>query len=230
MILRARTYPLQGAGDDGAARTDGLSLRQQICSACVLTWAARLGIFLARRAAKHGDSRFDKVKHKPKVFFVYWMIQGLWCLLTALPVYLQLAQSRRDSKPLGLVDYASWGGWLMGFGLEVVADAQKTAWKAAGNRSFIDSGVWKYSQHPNYFGEMLLWASLCISCINSLGADALLSKLAALGSPAFVCYLVRYVSGVPLLQKAALQKYGSDPRYMDYIARTSLLVPWFPKQ
>lgn len=229
MTLRARTFAQQQLPDAGdTAGSTGLSLRQQVCSLCVLAWSARLGSFLAVRAWKHGDSRFDKVKHHPKVFFIYWMIQGVWCFLTALPVYLSLAQPRRDTAAIGPIDIVSWAGWLGGFCLEVTADRQKTAWKDAGNKGFIHTGVWRYSQHPNYFGEMMLWASLCASCVNSLGKSWAL-KLASLASPAFVCFLLRYVSGVPLLQKAAKQKYGSDPQFLDYIARTSLLLPWPPR-
>uniref|UniRef100_A0A7S2PWM4 Steroid 5-alpha reductase C-terminal domain-containing protein n=1 Tax=Zooxanthella nutricula TaxID=1333877 RepID=A0A7S2PWM4_9DINO len=111
--------------------------------------------------------------------------------------------------------------------LEVAADMQKSRWKDAGNKGFIERGVWKYSQHPNYFGEMLLWASLCVSCTNGLPTAG--QKALAIASPAFVCYLLRFVSGVPLLQKAAKAKYGGDPKYLQYVARTSLLVPWPPK-
>lgn len=226
MILRSRSYVLKD--ESGKDSGKGLSLRQQICSLCVLAWSARLGLFLAKRAYQHGDSRFDKVKTKPGLFLVYWMVQGIWCFLTALPVYLSLSQPRVDASPTGLVDYCSWGGWLLGFVIEVLADMQKSGWKAAGNRGFTNCGVWKYSQHPNYFGEMLLWVSLCASCIKGLGFS-LAPKVAALASPAFVCYLLRYVSGVPLLQKASMAKYGTDPQYLAYIARTNLLAPWFPK-
>lgn len=219
LTMRARSF--------ASAEGKELSLRQQVCSACVLVWSLRLGSFLARRAWKHGDSRFDKVKHDPKMFFVYWFVQGVWCLITALPVYLQLSQPQ-DDAPLGITDYVSWAGWLTGFAMEVTADAQKSAWRAAGNTGFINTGLWKYSQHPNYFGEMCLWSSLCVSCLNSLPSAG--TRVAALGSPAFVCYLLRYVSGVPLLQKAAKKKYGSDARYLDYTTRTSLLFPWLPKR
>jgi len=225
LTLRARSYAQESAGHGE------LSLRQQVASACVLAWSLRLGSFLAKRAWKYGDSRFDKVKHNPKVFLIYWMVQGVWCFLTALPVYLQLSMPAEKPVPVGVVDYVAWAGWAAGFITEVVADSQKSAWREAGNKSFIDSGLFRYSQHPNYFGEMLLWVSLCASCVKGMGDSdrSYLPKLAALASPAFVCYLLRFVSGVPMLQKAALKKYGNDPSYQAYIARTNLLFPWFPR-
>lgn len=222
LILRARGM---AAGTAGEA---GMSVRQQICSLCVLAWAARLGSMLVQRAHKYGDRRFDKVKTDPKKFLLYWTVQAVWCYITALPVYMTLSQERRDTRPLGWTDYASWLGWLAGMTLEIVADRQKSAFKDAGNTGFISTGLWKYSQHPNYFGEMFLWASLSLSCLNSFG-DAVVPKLVALGSPAFVFYMLRYVSGVPLLQKMSLQKFGKDAAYNAYRARTSLLVPWFPQ-
>mmetsp|Transcript_9795 Transcript_9795/g.20076 ORF Transcript_9795/g.20076 Transcript_9795/m.20076 type:complete len:109 (-) Transcript_9795:18-344(-) len=105
---------------------------------------------------------------------------------------------------------------------------QKSAWRSAGNTGFMCSGLFKYSQHPNYFGEMLLWSSLCLSSMNGLRTQW--ERLAAAASPTFVVCLIRFVSGVPLLRKANKKKYGSDPAYLNYVARTSLLLPWFPKQ
>lgn len=234
LVLRARSFasrPSQAkaAGENAKGVAGDLSLRQQFCSLAVLAWSLRLGLFLAKRAYQYGDSRFDKVKHKPRIFLIYWMIQGVWCFLTALPVYLQLSRDGPDTKPTGIIDILSWTGWSAGFVIEVVADMQKSAWKAAGNQGFVDTGIWRYSQHPNYFGEMLLWASLCISCINGQGKKAWVSKLASLASPSFVIYLLRFVSGVPMLQKAAQQKYGTNADYLAYIARTNLLVPWIPR-
>lgn len=223
-VLRARSMASQAAG---GADDDRLSTRQQVCTLCVLAWSARLGLFLAERAWKHGDSRFDKVKHQPKKFLIYWLVQGLWCSLIALPVNLQLTQGGPDSIAVQPADLVSWAGWLIGFTMETVADLQKRRWKAQGNQGFISTGLWKYSQHPNYFGEMLLWSSLCMSCITGLRGTS--QKLLSMVSPAFTIFLLKYVSGIPLLKKAAMKKYGNDPDYLAYCARTNLLVPWLPR-
>ena len=91
LILRARGM---AAGTAGEA---GMSARQQICSLCVLAWAARLGSMLVQRAHKYGDRRFDKVKTDPKKFLLYWTVQAVWCYITALPVYMTLSQERPES-------------------------------------------------------------------------------------------------------------------------------------
>lgn len=217
------------ASADGspANSTGGASVRQKVVTSMVLAWSLRLGLFLAVRGWKYGDSRFDKVKHQPKNFLAFWLVQGFWCLLTPLPAYLLLSKKSRDTAPLGLTDYASWFGWVVGFVTETIADYQKSAFKETGNTGFMQSGIWKYSQHPNYFGEMLLWMSLCVTCNN--GIDSWVAKLASLSSPSFVSYLLMCVSGVPLLQKAAMKKYGKDAAFLAYRASTSLLVPLPPR-
>jgi len=224
LVLRALSFTNHTEQRDGRPTAGAISSRQWVCALAVLAWSLRLGTFLARRGWKYGDSRFDKVKHQPATFLIYYLVQGLWCLLTPLPVYLVLTQRRQDSKPLECSDFASWAGWLIGFALEVVADRQKTTWKDAGNKNFMQTGLFHYSQHPNYFGEMLLWASLYVSCANGLEGWA--PKLISLASPAFVIYMLRFVSGVPMLQNAAQRKYGKDPLFVAYRSQTSLLVPW----
>lgn len=231
-LIGALTYwalviPAYGfAHGGGRILDDAASTRQRVAALMVLLWSLRLGTFLARRAHKYGDRRFDEAKCSPGIFFVFWMVQGLWCLLTPLPGYLLLTQTTKDIVPLGAVEYISWSFWLLGFCIEVVADCQKSAWKDARNTSFIQSGLWRYSQHPNYFGEMLLWVAYCVPCTRALKGWG--AKIASMVSPIFVVLLLRYVSGVPLLQKSAMEKYGNDPSFKAYSAGTSLLIPWFP--
>lgn len=224
MTMRARAVAAEGAAEQGV-----LSLRQKVCSVCVLAWTTRLGLFLATRGWKYGDSRFDKVKHQPIKFLGAWFLQGTWCFLTALPLYLQLLTPQKEVVPVGALDVAAWTGWLSGFLIEVFADRQKSAWREAGNKGFINVGLWRYSQHPNYFGEILLWFSLYFSCIQDMGTSWY-PKLAGLASPSLVYLLLCHGSGIPMLKAAARRKYGNDPKYIDYISRTSLLVPWPPRQ
>merc|ERR1712070_978880 len=106
-------------------------LRNKVNSLLVITWATRLGSFLFKRVLKDGkDRRFDKVKTKPSTFFIYWMIQGLWCTLTALPVQIINSQDA-DSEPgsatdITTLDMLGWSLWLGGFILQVTADNQKS--------------------------------------------------------------------------------------------------------
>lgn len=210
-----------------ADNATGASVRQKVVATMVLLWSLRLGSFLGYRGWKHGDSRFDKVKHKPATFLIFWMLQGFWCMLTPLPAYLLLLRTPGDNAPLVTSDYAAWCGWLVGFLTEAIADRQKSAWKDGGNTGFMQSGIWRYSQHPNYFGEISLWICLTLTCCN--GLEGWKAKLASCVSPSFTSYLLLCVSGVPLLQKAAMKKYGTDPAFLAYRARTSLLLPLPPR-
>lgn len=216
----ARSQPKDA---QAASSQSGASTRQKVVAAMVLIWSLRLGTFLGYRGWKYGDSRFDKVKHRPGTFLVFWLVQGVWCMLTPLPAYLLLCRKSGDVAPLKRSDYAAWCGWAVGLLTEAIADWQKSAWKAAGNTNFMHTGIWRYSQHPNYFGEILLWICLTLTCSN--GHDDWRAKLASLASPAFTSYLLLFVSGVPLLQKAAMKKYGKDPAFLAYHKRTSLLIP-----
>lgn len=205
------------------AESKGASMRQKVVASMVLMWSLRLGSFLGYRGWKYGDSRFEKVKHRPATFLIFWLVQGFWCMLTPLPAYLLLLRRPADDAPLVPSDYAAWAGWLVGFLTEANADRQKSAWKDAGNTGFMHSGIWRYSQHPNYFGEISLWVCLTLTCCNGLRDWT--AKLASCVSPVFTSYLLLFVSGMPLLQKAAMKKYGKDPAFLAYRANTSLLIP-----
>jgi len=217
----------QRGTNDSPIPSSGASVRQRVVTGMVLAWSLRLGFFLGYRGWKYGDSRFEKIKHKPVSFLIAWLLQGTWCLITPLPAYLLLLRSPADTAPLQASDFAAWGSWLFGFLTEAIADWQKSSWKAVGNTGFIHTGLWRYSQHPNYFGEILLWLSLTLTSCN--GQEGWLVKVASFASPAFTSYLLLFVSGIPMLQKAALKKYGKDPAFLAYRARTSLLLPMMPR-
>ena len=224
------------------ARQNGkLSLRQMGAAGATCVWAGRLGTFLLQRVLHDGgDRRFDKVRDKPKVFFIYWSVQALWVFLTALPTYMILSVddvTRSSSDALGASkgkerqeesgasprDRAGAALWLLGFALQVTADRQKSAFLAdAANRGkFITGGLWSCCQHPNYFGEMAMWAGVWLGTSSSFRG---LEHLAAI-SPLFVYHLLTKVSGIPLLQKRSLQKWGRLPEYLEHIRKTPLLLP-----
>jgi len=199
--------------------------RQLVLTAMVLIWCIRLGSFLFARIHKAGkDSRFDKIKHRLPRFFNFWTIQGLWVFLTALPVWI--TNSTDAATPVNVIDCCGWGLWLVGFAIEVTADQQKTVFRSddSNKGKFISSGLWAYSRHPNYLGEIILWSGVYISSTNVLvGATHV-----ALLSPLFVVFLLTKVSGIPLLEKSADKKWGGDKAYQTYKATTGCLVPGFP--
>jgi len=199
------------------------SRRQTVQSWMVCAWAVRLGLFLFIRIMKDGeDKRFDKAKQNPSVMFKFWTIQGIWVFVTLLPTLL-LNSSRRN-PPIGTRDYIGWGIWTIGFIFEVVADAQKSIFRAnpQNKGKFITSGLWSISRHPNYFGEISLWFGLYISSSSALSGLGYLSVL----SPILVMLLITKLSGIPLLEAAGKKKWGEDPEYQRYLANTPSLIPF----
>jgi steroid 5-alpha reductase family enzyme len=149
------------------------------------------------------------------MFAFYWGMQGLWVLVTLLPLLL-LASADKAEPRTTLLDLAGRGLWAVGMAMEVVADLQKIAFSAdpANHGRFISTGLWARSRHPNYAGEMLIWAGVWLASLSGLGGW-LEGALAAL-SPLFVAGLLRYVSGVPILERRADKKWGEEPAYKAY--------------
>lgn len=201
-----------------AGRGDARSL---LLAALVIIWAARLGSFLLARIRQDGtDSRFDKIKPDPLRFFLTWSLQGLWVVVTAGCALAAMTSSQ--AQPLSI--FAAIGGalWLVGFSIEVVADRQKRKFREQhGSEAFINTGLWARSRHPNYFGEILLWCGVAVVALPALQGWQYLTLV----SPLFVYLLLTRVSGIPLLERKAEERWGEDPAYQHYKARTPVLVP-----
>ncbi|GLI66250.1 hypothetical protein VaNZ11_010000 [Volvox africanus] len=197
--------------------------RKFLVSSMVGLWALRLGSYLVTRIAKTGhDVRFDGVKDKPATFFVYWTMQAVWVFVSLLPVLF--VNGAAKAAPLRALDALGILVYAVGLCLESVADHQKSAFKSRPQNKgrFIDEGLWSYSRHPNYFGEMMIWWGVFLTCAPGFTSPW---HYVALASPVTVMLLLRYVSGVPLLEKMADQRWGSTSEYQEYKARTNLLVP-----
>jgi steroid 5-alpha reductase family enzyme len=199
---------------------------QLVASLLVVVWAARLGAYLFRRILRMKvDHRFDGMREHPLRFARFWLLQSITVAVVMLPVSYLLG---RDHPPgLGLWSIAGAALWLAGLLVETVADAQKAAFKAKEeNRGrFVATGLWRYSRHPNYFGEMLVWWGLFVSTVPALHGAA----FAVVVGPVFITLLLLFVSGIPPVERSADEKYGSDPAYRDYKRRTSILVPLPPR-
>lgn len=202
-----------------------LSLRQQLLSLCVVLWAARLGSFLFARIQRHGgvDNRFTAIKPDLNRFARFWGIQGIWVFVTALPVFLALALPPPSPSPSSLTvrDVLGLLLWLLGFSMEVAADRQKAAWKDKSR--FINTGLWAVSRHPNYFGEITLWVGVCVCASSSFSHPC---HYVCLLSPLLVALLLVKVSGIPLLEKMAAEKFRDDPQYKAYKASVPVLIPF----
>ncbi len=198
-----------------------LDLRSAIVAGMVMFWSIRLASFLFMRISRAGkDSRFDVIKHRPMRFFLAWTLQGLWVLLTAACALAVITGGNRE--PLGIVGYVGITVWTIGILIEIVADQQKSAFRAdpANKGKFINTGLWAWSRHPNYFGEIVLWTGMAIIAIPVLQGW----QWATLISPVFVFFLLTKVSGVPMLEEAADERWGGEDDYEAYKANTPVLV------
>lgn len=199
-----------------------LDLRAAIVAGMVLAWSLRLATFLFRRISRAGkDSRFDTIKTRPVSFLMAWTIQGLWVLLTAAAALAVITGGNRE--PLGVIGYLGIAIWLAGFVIEVVADRQKSNFKAdpANKGRFINVGLWAWSRHPNYFGEIVIWIGMAVIALPVLQGW----QWAALISPVFVIFLLTKVSGVPMLEQKADERWGGQDDYEEYKRLTPVLVP-----
>jgi steroid 5-alpha reductase family enzyme len=188
----------------------------------VVIWASRLGTFLFRRIRKAGkDERFDDLKPSFIRFLNVWTIQGLWVTFTIAAALSAITTTLR--KGLDIFAFLGFFIWIFGFTLEVIADSQKSRFNAdlANKGKFIQSGLWSRSRHPNYFGEITLWIGIAIIALPVLQGWQWVTLI----SPVFVTLLLTRVSGIPLLEKKADQKWGGQEEYEAYKKKTSALIP-----
>ncbi len=188
----------------------------------VLVWAGRLGTFLFRRIKKAGkDDRFDDIKPSFIRFLNVWTIQGLWITLTMAAALVAITSTYR--KEIDVFAILGLLIWILGFGIEVVADLQKSRFNAdpANKGKFINTGLWSRSRHPNYFGEIVLWVGIAVMALPVLRGW----QWVALISPLFVTLLLTKVSGIPLLEKKADKKWGGQEDYEAYKKKTPVLIP-----
>lgn len=204
------------------ALTGKTDIRSLLLAAMVAIWAVRLGSFLFARISQDGsDSRFDAIKPNFWRFLSTWTLQGLWVSFTCAAALVAIASG--SEKPLGTVGIVGVAIWVLGFVIEVVADRQKSQFRAdpANKGKFIDVGLWARSRHPNYFGEITLWLGVAV-----LAAPVLSGwQYVGLISPVFVALLLIRVSGIPMLEKSADKRWGGDEGYEAYKARTPVLIP-----
>ena len=203
-----------------------LDLRSTLVVGMVSIWAIRLAGFLFVRVKRVGkDIRFDSVKTKPSTFLVWWTLQALW-VLTTMAAALAIVTGG-ETVPMSWLGWTGCGVWLFGFAVEVVADAQKSSFKMdpTNRGQFIRTGLWAWSRHPNYFGEIVLWTGVAVMAIPVLTGW----QYATLISPVFVSFLLMKMSGVPLLERKADERWGGQEDYEAYKKATPVLIPRPPR-
>ena len=201
--------------------------RALLLFAMVAVWAVRLSSFLFRRIRAAGeDRRFREIKISFGKFLVAWTIQGLWVTFS-LAAALAAITSVIKVK-LGLFALVGFLVWALGFGIEVIADRQKSKFNAVSENKgkFINVGLWSWSRHPNYFGEIVLWIGVAIIALPILSGWQWLMLI----SPVFIFILLTRISGVPMLETRGDEKWGGQEDYEAYKARTSVLIPLPPSE
>ncbi len=201
-------------------------LRDIIITLLVVIWATRLGSFLFFRVRNDGgDGRFDIMKTKFWWFLMTWNIQGMWVFLSLAAGLAAMTSSEKVETDIFL--FIGTLIWILGFSIEVVSDNQKSKFRSnpENKDKFITTGIWSWSRHPNYFGEILLWIGITVIALPVLQGWQFVTLI----SPIFIIILLTQISGVRLLELRGKKKWGDDEEYKNYIKKTSVLIPLPPK-
>ena len=199
--------------------SSGVNYGNILLSSFIIIWAIRLGSFLFFRIKKDGeDKRFRSIKPSPTRFFMTWSLQGMWVSICSACALAGIA----NGIILNYLFYFGASIFVLGFIVEVIADNQKTKFRKdpANKDKFIDSGLWSYSRHPNYLGEITLWLGVSIMSLSSLTGWQLITLI----SPVFTYILLVYISGVRILEERGKKKWGHLDSYQEYIKNTPTLL------
>ncbi|MDH4196000.1 MAG: DUF1295 domain-containing protein [Candidatus Aminicenantes bacterium] len=208
------------------AATRNATARPILATLLTAVWGLRLGVHIFFRNRGRGeDYRYAGWRKAwgrwfiPRSYLQVFMLQGLFMLLISSSV---MVICRASASPLGPLDFAGLAVWLLGFFFEVVGDRQLARFKKDPGRRgrIITSGLWRLTRHPNYFGEATMWWGLFLMALAVPGGPL------AVVSPVTITVLLRWVSGVPMLEK----KYAGDAEFAAYARRTNAFLPWFPKK
>ena len=192
-----------------------------VVSLAIIIWSARLGTFLFLRIKKAGeDKRFREYKKSWSKFLVAWTTSGMW--VTICSVCAMTAIASENIIELNIAFFTGLILFIIGFSIEIIADYQKTKFRSIGENKnkFISSGLWSKSRHPNYVGEIILWLGISVMSFSNLEGLQYITLI----SPIFTYWLLVYVSGVSILEKSGLEKWGHLKEYQDYIKKTPKLL------
>lgn len=207
--------------------TSNVGENQLLVSLLVSIWGIRIVTYLVRRIHKtKKDDRFDTMRNNFISFGSFWLLQGISVWIILIPILTVLIA--RQSIPLSMYSFIGCCIWFFGFCIETIADAQKYAFKsfAENKNRWISTGLWKYSRHPNYFGEILCWWGIFVIAMPFLSGWNYLTII----GPLYITFLLLFVSGIPILEKRSDEKYQGNIQYSEYKKKTSLLIPLPPKK
>jgi steroid 5-alpha reductase family enzyme len=192
----------------------------------VILWGLRLSIHIyLRNKGKGEDKRYASMraswgKWEPMYSFLQiFMLQGFLMLIITFPVVIVNSSLLTHFSILSLLGLYMW---TVGFFFESVGDYQLTQFlnNPANKGRVMRYGLWQYTRHPNYFGELMMWWGIFVIAISVPGG------LVAIISPLTITFLLLYVSGIPLLEKP----FNDNPEFQEYKKTTNALIPWFPKK
>lgn len=198
---------------------------QTLLTFLVLIWGSRLAFYILKRNKKEEDWRYKKWRAEWKFFhlrsfFQIFMLQGFLLFLIVFPVAVVNGQFPAEINALSYIGLVIW---IIGFLFEVIGDAQLKKFitkKKSKNNQIMKEGLWRYTRHPNYFGEATLWWGIFLITFSASGNWLFII------SPITITILVRFVSGVPMLEK----KYKDNKEFQEYAKKTNALIPWFPSK
>lgn len=207
---------------------DGALPRKVLISTMTVVWGTRLAAHIAvRKRGKGEDFRYAAMRARDpdgfprRSLITVFLLQAV--LIWAITLPAQLAQLSATPATLTLLDFLGATLWVLGFGFETLADLQLRRFTAdPANRGLVmDRGLWRYSRHPNYFGDALIWWGIFLVAAATPGGWV------TFFSPVLMTFLLLRVSGVPMLEEALAERRKG---YRDYMERTSSFFPWPPKK
>jgi steroid 5-alpha reductase family enzyme len=208
--------------------TDGPLARRALITGMTVFWGLRLALHIGLRKRGHGeDYRYAAMRDEHgdafplRSLFTVFLFQAL--LIWAITVPVQVTQTAAGPEGLTVLDFLGLGIWILGIALEGIADNQLQAFRSnPENRGKVmDRGLWRYSRHPNYFGESLVWWGIFLVAAATPGGWV------TLFSPLLMTFFLLKVSGVPLLEEALAERRAG---YREYMERTSIFIPWPPRR
>ena len=197
---------------------ESINLGSLALSTFIIIWSLRLGTFLFLRIKKEGkDRRFNDIKKSFSWFFMTFSVSGMWVTICSICALTGIANGIIFSSTtiIGIIIF------IIGFTIEIIADSQKTKFRANDDNKdkFISSGLWKYSRHPNYLGEIILWLGISLISFSSLEGFQYITLI----SPIFTYLLLVNVSGINFLEKSGKKKWGHLDSYKKYLKETPRL-------
>ncbi|MES1902096.1 MAG: hypothetical protein MHPSP_000514 [Paramarteilia canceri] len=201
--------------------------RKFLATWAVFIWSTRLAKQQFQRALNSNDGRFDSIRNNPIKFLFTWFVQAVWVGATLTPVLLLNFSQPKNIKTL--YDAPAIFLFMAGFALEAMADLQKDGFKKnpANKGKFIDVGVWKYIEFPNYAGEILLWSGLSMYCWPVVSKIGKFGKFSCFLSPLYTFTMLTFLSGVPLQRKQANDRWATDPAYSVHRSQIGMYWPKF---